>query len=71
MSRFDLDTLVRGRVGSGERVEEMRVTYNSPFGWVAGRNDDNRGRIMYEPEFVAAPRPLHLRPKVADERRPK
>lgn len=59
-----IDSLVRGPVGTTDRVETMRVTFCSPFGWVAGVNEDGRQRVMGEAgpyQFLEAPRPLAAR----------
>lgn len=66
-----IDSLVRGRVGMTERVETMRVTSTSGFGWVAGVNADGNQRIMYPGfEVVDGPRPEKLRTDVPARLRP-
>jgi hypothetical protein len=54
-----VDALVRGRVGTTERTDTMRVYRVSPWGWVAGVNGDRRQRIMGAGTFevVEGPRP--------------
>lgn len=60
-----VDTLVRGPVGFTDRVEQVRVTHVSPFGWVAGVNADGGQRILYPGfEVLEGPRPVKARTDV-------
>lgn len=57
-----VDAQIRGPIGNTERVETMRVVFVSPFGWVAGINDNGRQRIMNgDFEILEAPRPVKAR----------
>jgi hypothetical protein len=57
-----VDALVRGRVGHTDRVETIRVTAVSPFGWVAGVNLDGNQRVINPGfEILGEPRPEKLR----------
>lgn len=61
MSRLQIDSLVRGKVGSTDTVRTMRVFAIRPT-FVAGIGvDDGKQWAMYEPEVVDGPRPLNAR----------
>lgn len=67
-----IDSLVRGPIGSTDRVEVMRVTFSSPFGWVAGVNEEGRQRVMGESgpyQLLDTPRPLAARVGIPDHLR--
>ena len=55
--RIEIDALVRGHVGTTPRVTEARVYRLSPWGWVAGVDDQSRQVIIHDPEVVGPPRP--------------
>lgn len=60
--KVQIDSLVRGKVGSTNKVRDMRVVSISSFGWVAGIEVDSGAQsIMYDFEVIERPRPLATR----------
>lgn len=55
-SRIPTDALVRGRVGSLERIATGRVFSVSPYGYVAAMCDGNQ-TILHDVEVLEGPRP--------------
>lgn len=56
-----IDSLVRGKVGHSDHIEDVRVYRVTAFGWVGGINANGRQRIVYEYEVIEGPRPLQAR----------
>lgn len=61
MARIQIDALVRGPIGSSQKVGEMRVVRMSPHGWAFGIGSRGQQRIMYEFEVIGSPRPMPAR----------
>ncbi len=58
--RVRLDHLVKGQVGSTEKVRTMRVgSLHSTF--VSGVDDEGNQYVMYDPAIVGPPRPVAQR----------
>lgn len=66
-----LDALVRGRIGTTEREDTVRVYRVSPWGWVAGLNAAGEQRIMNAGGFevIEPPRPVKLRTDIPERLR--
>jgi len=61
-----IDSLVRGRVGSTERVAEARVYRVSAWGWVAGIDTEGRQVIIHDAEIIGDPRPMNQRKDIPE-----
>jgi hypothetical protein len=64
-----IDSLVRGHVGSTERITTARVYRVSPWGWVGGIEEDGRQTIIYDPEEIEPPRPMNQRNDIPERLR--
>ena len=64
-----IDSLVRGRVGNTDRIEDVRVYRVSSFGWVGGINGNGRQRILHDFEVIDGPRPVKARTDVPERLR--
>lgn len=67
--RVQIDSLVRGRVGSLDKVGEARVFSidHLRYGWVAGiEPSTGRQTIIHDPEVVAPPRPVKQRTDIPE-----
>lgn len=60
--KIAIDSLVRGRIGTTDKVDEMRV-YHVGATTATGINADRRPRQMYldQLEVIDGPRPVHAR----------
>lgn len=69
--RVQIDSLVRGRVGSTEKIDEMRVFRITSFGHVAGINGDGNQSIMNAGNFevIGEPRPQNQRRDIPERLR--
>ena len=59
--KLQIDSLVRGIVGSTNKTVEGRVYSIQRTGAVAVIDGDGRQRIIYEPEVIAPPRSVIAR----------
>lgn len=65
--KLQIDSLVRGKVGSLNTVREMRVYRISAYNWVAGiESDSGRQMIMHAPEVIGPPRPVRARTDIPE-----
>lgn len=66
-----VDSLVRGKVGSTDRVLSMRVYLATVWGWVAGVDHQGRQWIMHPPNFrvIRKPRPEAQRTDIPEHLR--
>lgn len=63
-ARVQIDSLVRGRVGSLERIDTARVysIRNLRYGYIAGiSTTDGKQTIIHDPVVIGPPRPLNQR----------
>lgn len=64
--KLQIDSLVRGKIGSVDVVREMRVYRIQPWGVAGIETDSGRQSIMYKPEAIGPPRPVRLRTDIPE-----
>lgn len=62
--KLHIDSLVRGKGGTTERIVTGRVYFIQRSGAVAIIDSDGRQWIIYEPEVIEGPRPLNQRTNI-------
>lgn len=59
--KLQIDSLVRGRIGATERIGEGRVYSIARTGYAFVIDAEGEQKVIYQPEVIAAPRPVRER----------
>jgi hypothetical protein len=68
-SRLTIDSLVRGKAGIHDHVVEGRVFSVRPTYVAVIGTEDGKQWVIYEPEVVGPPRPVHARKDIPEKLR--